>query len=451
MKQRGKKGSFVVAVVACCLLWGLCAHGEAASTISDADWVSMNPGIPGVGGNIYAMAVDAVGNLYVGGDFTIAGTVRANHIAKWDNATWSALGSGVEALEAFCVGALALDAAGTLYTGGEFLKAGGVTVNNIAKWDNDTWSALGPTMGVLYPRGNVGALALDASGNLYAGGSFEIIGGVTVNNIAKWNGTSWSALGSGIDGGVGALAVDASGTLYAGGVFTKAGGVTVNHIAKWDGSAWSALGSGVEGGVSFLGPWEPFVRTLALDASGTLYAGGDFTKAGGSTAYGIAKWNGRRWSPLGLGLGKGWLPRFLYYVIFPPFVDRIVFDPQGHLYVVGSFTRAGLVKAVHVAKWNGFSWSAVAAMKNDSVGPIYDLAFDSAGTLYAGGCFTTAGSGTAHNIAKWDGATWSALGSGLDGCVSSLAVDASGTLYAGGSFATAGDKVSPYIAKCILP
>ena len=175
------------------------------------------------------------------------------------------------------------------------------------------------------------ALAVDASGILYAGGGFTTAGGITVTSIAKWDGASWSALGSGVGGivSVHALALDASGTLYAGGSFTTAGGVTVNRIAKWDGSSWSALGSGVEGGVSFLGPWEPLVRTLALDASGTLYAGGDFTKAGGITAYGIAKWNGRRWSPLGLGLGKGWLPRFLYYMIFPPFVDRIVFDPQG--------------------------------------------------------------------------------------------------------------------------
>ena len=55
--------------------------------------------------------------------------------------------------------------------------------------------------------------------------------------------------GSGISGSeclCNALAV--SGTnLYAGGYFTKAGGVPANYIAKWDGSAWSALGSGTGG------------------------------------------------------------------------------------------------------------------------------------------------------------------------------------------------------------
>ena len=82
----------------------------------------------------------------------------------------------------------------------------------------------------------------DAAGNLYAGGFFTTAGGVSANYIAKWDGSSWSALGSGIDNLVLALAVDGAGNLYAGGSFTTAGGVIANNIAKWDGSGWSALG-----------------------------------------------------------------------------------------------------------------------------------------------------------------------------------------------------------------
>ena len=69
-----------------------------------------------------------------------------------------------------------------------------------------------------------------------------------------------------------ALAVSGSGNLYAGGDFTTAGGVGANHIAKWNGSAWSALGLGDGSGIG--------VCALAV-ASGNLYAGGDFTTAGG--------------------------------------------------------------------------------------------------------------------------------------------------------------------------
>src|ERR1019366_1944816 len=92
----------------------------------------------------------------------------------------------------------------------------------------------------------VGAVAVDGSGNVYIGGSFMLLGTVTANGIAKWDGHAWSALGSGMSSGVLALAV--SGTnLYAGGFFGAAGGVQANGIAKWDGHVWSPLGSGMDG------------------------------------------------------------------------------------------------------------------------------------------------------------------------------------------------------------
>jgi hypothetical protein len=69
--------------------------------------------------------------------------------------------------------------------------------------------------------GYVFALAVSGS-TLYAGGDFTTAGGSAANSIAQWNGSSWSALGSGINGGVSALAVSSS-TLYAGGEFTIAG------------------------------------------------------------------------------------------------------------------------------------------------------------------------------------------------------------------------------------
>ncbi len=98
--------------------------------------------------------------------------------------------------------------------------------------------------------------------------------------MAKWNGSAWSALGSGMNDYVHALAVDGSGNLYAGGDFTTAGGNAANRVAKWDGSAWSALGSGT----------NSYVYALALDGSGNLYAGGEFTTAGGKLSYYIGRW-----------------------------------------------------------------------------------------------------------------------------------------------------------------
>ena len=195
--------------------------------------------------------MDTRGNLYAAGEFLTAGGVRANGIAKWDSATssWIALGTGVDGT----VYALAVDASGNLYAGGEFTAAGGAVANHIAKWDGTTssWSALGSGI-----NGAVQALAVDGNGTaVFTGGNFSMAGGVTANFTARWDGTtsSWSALGSGMNGTVQALAADGSDTaVYAGGYFTTAGAAQANGIAKWDGttSSWSALGSGMKRTIS---------------------------------------------------------------------------------------------------------------------------------------------------------------------------------------------------------
>jgi hypothetical protein len=170
-------------------------------------------------------------------------------------------------------------------------------VNNIARWNGTGWSTLGT--GITTTSGNPNVFALgvhnDGSGSaLYAGGSFNTAGGVSVNNIAKWNGTSWSALGSGTNSQVRALH-SFGGALYAGGWFTTAGGISVNKIAKWSSGAWSALAEGVSTG--------EFPAVHALNSyDGYLIVGGVFGTAGTTSAQNIARWSGTSWSAMGNGM-----------------------------------------------------------------------------------------------------------------------------------------------------
>ena len=425
-------------------------------TFSDADWVSLNPGMPGANSPVFALAADGSGNVYVGGNFSFIGTVAANYIAKWNGSTWSALGSGMNVV----VQALAVSGT-NLYAGGSFTRAGGVAANYVAKWDGTAWSALGEGV-----DSDVWLLAASAT-DVYAGGYFTSAGGVAATNIAKWDGSTWSALGSGINGEVNALAASTT-DLYAGGYFTNAGGVTASNIAKWDGSAWSALGSGINGYVEALAVSETNLyaggyfdtaggvaatniakwdgsgwsalgsgisgEVYALAESGTnLYAGGYFDTAGGVAATNIARWDGSAWSGLGLGISGSYN--------WGAWVGALAASGT-ELYVGGDFTMAGGVEAECIAKWDGNAWSALGSGMNRAVSA---LAVDGT-TLYVGGEFTTAGGVMANRIAKWDGNTWSALGSGLNDQVNALAV--SGTnLYAGGDFTTAGGVTVNYIAK----
>jgi hypothetical protein len=73
----------------------------------------------GMNNQVNALAVSWT-NLYAGGLFTTAGGVPAKNIAKWNGSAWSALGSGVNDR----VSALAADAVGHLFVGGGFTVAG---------------------------------------------------------------------------------------------------------------------------------------------------------------------------------------------------------------------------------------------------------------------------------------------------------------------------------------
>ncbi len=427
-------------------------------TFSDANWISMNPGVPGADNPVSAAVVDSSGNLYVGGNFTLVGDVVANGIAKWDGTSWSALGSGMNLQVAV------LAVSGTkLYAGGYFTKAGGSPANYIAQWDGSSWSALGSGMGGKLDS-YVVALAVSGS-DVYAGGGFTTAGGIAATNIAHWNGSSWTALGSGINGAnavVSALAVSGS-SVYAGGIFTTAGGIAATNIAQWNGSSWSALGSGLDisvdalavsgsdvyaAGALTIGKWNGSswsalasgfdFNVHALAVSGTnLYAGGSFKTLGGIAATNIARWNGSSWSALSSGVGGT--------------VSALAVS-GAHLYAGGSFTTAGGSAANNIAQWDGSTWTALAAVygMNRQV-----LALAVSGTnLYAGGQFTTTGNGTTNNyIAGWNGNSWTALGSGMGGPVPGmggqvLALAVSGTnLYAGGQFKTAGGSAVKDIAR----
>ena len=94
---------------------------------SDANWISMNPSIPGTDGYVGTAVVDGSGNLYIGGTFAVEGDTPVTNIAKWNGSSWSALGSGITGT----VSALAVSGS-DLYVGGNFTAEGGIAATNRA-------------------------------------------------------------------------------------------------------------------------------------------------------------------------------------------------------------------------------------------------------------------------------------------------------------------------------
>jgi alpha-tubulin suppressor-like RCC1 family protein len=442
------------------------------------------------------------GALYVGGNFTEAGGVTVNHVARWDGAEWSALdgqagpgvGGHVQGLASY---------EGALIVGGLFTQAGGdPRASWIARWDGGAWSPLlGVTPSGLEAQlsGTVRAVTV-FEGELVAAGGFlaiahwngsDWIDQVFAGGIARWDGEDWRTLsgasGTGTDSFVNALAV-LDGALFLGGHFTESGGLPAGYVAAWDGSEWSTLGGGVGVGVGSI----PHVSAVAAH-DGDLFVGGHFTEAGGAPAELVARWDGAGWSPVagpGGGLAAtGALSRVNALATFDgalvaggPFLAAAgaivnglagwdgaawssvgsdaggipvgsvqaatVYD--GELIVGGTFGRAGSVAARALARWDGTSWAPLAGPDGEGVdGFVSALAVYDGDLIVAGG-FTEAGGVAASRIARWNGYEWAPLGSGVEGAlpprVNALTV-IDGTLVAGGTFTAAGGVQASRIAR----
>jgi hypothetical protein len=157
---------------------------------SDA-WYTVGGGVTSrsfdtdVYGRVYVMTYFG-GLLCAGGRFDKAGPVAANGVACFDGANWSPLGSSLGGGYLQEVRAFEVDQ-GDLYVGGQYLVAGSAASRGVARWNalSQSWAGLdGGVGGVDYAH--VQALARHDR-SLYVGGFFQAAGAEPATSFALWN------------------------------------------------------------------------------------------------------------------------------------------------------------------------------------------------------------------------------------------------------------------------
>jgi WD40 repeat protein len=357
---------------------------------------------------IGALAVLPNSDVVAGGAFTIAGNVFANGIARWNGSAWAPLGAGVTGTATGAgasVNSLTVLPNGDLVAAGRFTTAGGVSANNIARWDGTAWFPLGtglqPAPGP-FQYAWAQAVACLPNGDVLAGGTFATGGGV----VARWDGTQWSSLGTGWYTRVNTILVLPNGDVLAGGDNGSYG----YNIARWNGVSWANLGAGTTG--------SPFwVSSLSELPNGDVVAAGSFSVVGGVLAANIARWDGAAWSAMAVD-----------HSIPDSGISAAAFLPNGDLVAGGYFRFVGAALANGIARRVGVNWVPMGTgMPNYGVAAVVVLPN---GDVIAGGTFTSAGGVPANNIARWTGVVWSPLGVGVTGGVSRLFVSRNGDLIA---------------------
>lgn len=330
------------------------ADGESGSaldvqdSVANADYfVKRSPAgvwsVPGGGtGGVTNLLEGLDGTIYIAGSFANwNGNASSDNIVKYNPITgvYTPLSTGTNG----SVSAMANLPDGRIVIGGAFTLAGGVANTvRIAVYNptTDLFTALGTGAST----NNVLSLAVDATGNIYAGGDYALMGGVANTvRLAYWNGSAWTALGTGANGTVNAIAVGRDGYVYLTGSFTTLNGVACNQIGRYKVSTttFSAMSTGVNGSGG---------RALAIGPNNIVYIGGLFTAAGGlSGTNRVASWNGVQFQSMGGGLGDD--------------VNGLSVDLQGTILATGQFGQTtsdgGTYFPDGSARWSGSSWTTI--------------------------------------------------------------------------------------------
>jgi len=365
--------------------WPALSHGMARDSQSECEprWSDRFTEAGVVGKVTELLEFDHGGDrsLAVAGLFVSAGGLATSNMARYDGTSWAPMGAGlgtaVNDLEFFDFGggarltaagmpglipgaALAQWSGSTWVPGppglpqgwlgnlsafkGQLLASGPVSVPNspyMVRWNGSQWTGMTPQLGsVLWDD----LVLRDSDGKdarIVVTGVPLVEGVPNTIGIAAWDGTTWSALGTGVNGlGRALVKFDDGGgeALYVGGMFTTAGGGQALRVARWKDGVWSAVGAGFS--------HEVLALCVFDDGSGpALYAGGKFTSSGSTPIARLARWSGASWQEVGGGVAGG-----------DVHVLR-VFDDDGDgatppaLYVGGDFTHAGGVPSRGVARW----------------------------------------------------------------------------------------------------
>jgi hypothetical protein len=402
---------------------------EGVALLSGSNWSPLGSGVSSVG-----LAAARIGSkLYIGGDFQIAGGQSAGFIADWDGTNWQPLMVGEATAPSDTVGSLTFGSDGQLYAAGGFQTAGKTRVNGVARYDGANWFGFGNG----FPERNIHSVAVVGT-NVYVKGYFSRPAS-GIRNLARWNGSDWVSLGLGLDNDgydptINSLAAGIS-NLFVAGNFKTAGGISVTNLARWDGEQWHSLNY-------YPSPYYSFTSVSSIDALATrdddLFIGERTDTYVGESSFilRVKSWQDGDWTQVGGSI----------QFATPPSISSMVWVGT-NLYVTGNFIATNGFFATNALCWNGVTWAGVNhPFGADSL--ISPATTDGTNLFVA---INSYGAPLAEvKLAKWNGTQWKTLGTGVTsarpwGGVYGLAVRGR-DLYVGGEFTSAGGKPADNLA-----
>lgn len=412
---------------------------------------NFNPGT-GANGVVNALALQANGEVILGGYFVVVNGVARNFTARLNSD--GSLDSGFNpggTLDAV-VNSVVRQPDGKLVIGGSFTNINQIARGRVARLqaDGNLDGSFDPGSGVDSANASVYAVALQSDGKVLVGGLFSSVSGITHYGLARLNNNG------GLDGGynpilsiggrVYAFAVQSGDKVLIGGTFTTVNGTNRAYFARLntDGSLDTSFNPGT-------GP-NGAVRTIIVRTNGGPIIGGSFTSYNGTTRSYIAGLNSDGSLDTNFNVGSG------LNFGSPTEVDTLDLQPDGKVFVGGNFETYNGVGAESLARLNADGTLDTNFVTHSLVGGgigVYSVVWQPDGKVLIGGGFVEVNGTNRNYIARLNtnGSLDTSFNPGVGAMapiypyVYSVVLQPDGEVVIGGGFTTVNRAARWFVAR----
>ena len=349
-----------------------------------------NPGVTGPGAVVNSVALQANGQVLLGGYFSGAGGVARSDIARVnaDGSIDTGFSPGANGI----VYSLVPQANGQILAGGTFTVLASSTRTRLARINADGSLDAGFTPSA---TNAVYTMVPQASGTVLLGGSLGLINGTARPRAARLTGAG--ALDSGFfpnpNADVRSITVLSNGQIILAGDFSYIGSDARNRIALLEADGTLVAGFDPDVGGTFMDP-HSIVYAVAVLPDGKILVGGDFPSVGGITRTNMARLN-----------ADGSLDTSFIDPNIDARVASIAPQSDGKILIGGAFTSVGGVSRKRLARLNADgSLDTTFADPNADANTVESVVIQPDGKVLVGGGFTQIGGVARDRIARLYGA-----------------------------------------------
>ncbi len=256
-------------------------------------WSQLGVGTQALNANaqINTLSSDSVGNIFAAGDFTDSVVWKWNgsrYIAKWNGTNWAELEGPIPSLKARgtigTINSLITDNIGQVYAAGSLYDSL-LSSYFVTRFNGTNWTYMGSAPVCVDFTVPIKSLVIDSNSTIYASGN-EYFTNVSNTIVTQLKTLSCSRVGAiFFNNEIFASAIDKNKNLYVAGRFTDSTTSLLGnpYVAKWDGTTWSELGTGANA----LKPNNSII-SITTDTANNVYAAGYFYNS--SNKYYVGKY-----------------------------------------------------------------------------------------------------------------------------------------------------------------